>query len=224
MEKKSGIYQIKNKKNNRVYIGSAVNCRDRKLLHLSQLRRNIHHSITLQRAYNKYGNDIFEFEVLEYCKKEKLIEREQYYLDKLSPFYNTCKKAHSTLGISSTRRKKVIQYDLEGDIIKEWECLQDIMKVFDITNSSKISQCCKLKRNKAYGFVWRYKDSDTFSYNKKRKGKAIALIDNNDNILKQWSRIKDCAKELNITSAAICNSLNPKDRRITVKGMKFKKV
>ncbi|KAI1982610.1 hypothetical protein LOZ53_000003 (mitochondrion) [Ophidiomyces ophidiicola] len=45
-----------------------------------------------------YGHDKFNLEILEYCEKEDLIEREQYYLDKLTPEYNVLKQAYSLLG------------------------------------------------------------------------------------------------------------------------------
>lgn len=73
----TGIYRIKNKINDKCYIGSSVNFDDRKNLHFSLLRRGIHHSIILQRAYDKYGLEFLSFEVLEHCEKEILIEREQ---------------------------------------------------------------------------------------------------------------------------------------------------
>ena len=94
---------------------------------------------------------------------------------------------------------------------------------FKISNSSKISQCCKHKRNKAYNFLWKYKnDKLDVIVNFKREGKRIGLLNNDGIIIKKWDRILDCAKELNITSSAIVNSLSEKDRRKTVFGMKFK--
>jgi len=49
------IYRIRNLVNNKCYIGSAKNLHNRVVKHLSDLRRNTHHSIVLQRAYNLYG-------------------------------------------------------------------------------------------------------------------------------------------------------------------------
>lgn len=56
----------------------------------------------------KNGYDIFRLEILEYCEKSLILEREQYYLDILKPRYNICKVAGSTLGRvtkNSTRLK-----------------------------------------------------------------------------------------------------------------------
>ena len=79
----TGIYKIKNIVNNKVYIGSAVNLYIRWHNHKSQLNKKKHHSIKLQRAWNKHNELSFVFEIIEECEKEKLIEREQYYIDLL---------------------------------------------------------------------------------------------------------------------------------------------
>ena len=79
--RKSGIYQIRNLVNGKVYVGSAVNLQHRRREHRSDLRNGTHHSIKLQRAYNKYGESSFAFEILEYVEdRNQLIEREQYYI------------------------------------------------------------------------------------------------------------------------------------------------
>jgi len=98
----SGIYQIRNVINEKIYIGSAINIDRRWNEHVSLLKRTKHHSRHLQSAWNKYGEENFEFSILEECEKEQLVEREQYYLDTLCPEYNVCKIAYSQLGMKHT--------------------------------------------------------------------------------------------------------------------------
>lgn len=97
----TGIYLIKNIKNNKIYVGSASGrgFKSRWVCHKSLLRRNKHHSIHLQRAWNKDGENSFVFIILEYCSPQECINREQFYLDSLLPEYNICKIANSRLGI-----------------------------------------------------------------------------------------------------------------------------
>jgi group I intron endonuclease len=59
------------------------------------LERNPRH---INRALLKYGHDKFRLEILEYCDKDKLTEREQFYLDELNPSYNIIKQAYSLQG------------------------------------------------------------------------------------------------------------------------------
>lgn len=98
----SGIYRIRNILNDRVYIGSAVNLARRWGLHKHQLRQNKHHSLKLQRAWNKYGEDRFVFEIVELVDdRGMLVEREQNWLDSTSACacgYNTVPVAGSSLG------------------------------------------------------------------------------------------------------------------------------
>lgn len=78
---KSGIYKIVNKLNNKYYLGSSKNFHVRKLKHFNELRKGKHHNIYLQRAFNKYGEENFEFIILEEC--ENTFEREQELLNNL---------------------------------------------------------------------------------------------------------------------------------------------
>lgn len=103
---KIGIYQIVNKVNQKRYIGSSIRLNGRKKRHFSELNCNVHHSQALQRAYNKYGKENFHFFILEYCEADKLLEREQYYLDTLKPEYNICKTAGNCLGKITTNETK----------------------------------------------------------------------------------------------------------------------
>lgn len=100
---KSGIYKILNKATNKIYIGSAINLKNRWVEHRKVLRGNRHINILLQNAWNKYGENAFEFIVIECCEPIKLIEREQFWLDQAKCFapddgYNICKIAGNTLG------------------------------------------------------------------------------------------------------------------------------
>lgn len=63
---KSGIYCILNKENQMRYIGQSVDIPKRFLHHKNRLRSNKHRNIHLQRAWNKYGEEAFEFQVIQY--------------------------------------------------------------------------------------------------------------------------------------------------------------
>ena len=56
-----GIYCIKNKLNNKCYIGSSNDLIYRECMHFHKLKYNKHVNNHLQASYNKYGRDNFEF-------------------------------------------------------------------------------------------------------------------------------------------------------------------
>jgi group I intron endonuclease len=59
------IYKIINTANNKFYVGSTTNTKERFRTHRNRLRKNRHHSQHLQAAWNKYGEQAFVFHVIE---------------------------------------------------------------------------------------------------------------------------------------------------------------
>jgi group I intron endonuclease len=109
MATKTGIYQIKNTVTGKIYIGSAVDIDKRWREHIRTLSNNKHHSVTLQRSYNKHNTSDFIFEVIEECDRSVLIEREQYWIDELNSYkngYNCSPTAGSPLGVKRSDELK----------------------------------------------------------------------------------------------------------------------
>lgn len=107
MTYKSGIYQIKNKITEDIYIGSSYRIEKRFIQHKSDLIKNKHGNPYLQNAVNKYGLDNFVFEIILECDRKELIQKEQWCLDTLLPNYNIRKIAESNLGIKWTEEQKL---------------------------------------------------------------------------------------------------------------------
>lgn len=76
-----GVYEIVCLEDGTRYIGGSVNIRHRVQGHRSGLRKGQHCNTTLQKSWNKYGEETFRFRVVEVCSRETLVEREQYYID-----------------------------------------------------------------------------------------------------------------------------------------------
>lgn len=93
------IYKIENLINNKIYIGSTINFKQRLKHHKYQLKNNIHHSRYLQNAWNKYGDENFKIEILEECVEEDILTKEQYYIDNLNSSYNILPLAYRTKGV-----------------------------------------------------------------------------------------------------------------------------
>ena len=82
LTKLSGIYQITNTVNNKLYIGHSKNLNFRWYHHLDSLIKNIHPNSKLQNDFNTYGISAFSFRILELIYgKENLINKEQEYLN-----------------------------------------------------------------------------------------------------------------------------------------------
>ena len=99
----SGTYIIRNVHTHKVYVGSAIDLVERKYRHYLHLRHNSHYNNYLQKAWNKYGETTFSFEVLHQVDLDRLIECEQRAIDFYSAAdhrygYNLCPTAGSWLG------------------------------------------------------------------------------------------------------------------------------
>lgn len=169
---KSGIYRIVNLKTGRMYIGSTKDLDERKINHFSMLKNNKHSSMVLQRAYNKTKDkNIFQFQVLEYCKEENLIEKENFYLQvlcKSKDYIDNLNKEFlkisynilpiASKGFSGRHRLESIQKMKENHpfrknifIYKDNKFIKEVLSSNDAikeTNLSKnaILQACKTKR------------------------------------------------------------------------------
>lgn len=82
LNKKPGVYIIRNLLNGRLYVGSTVNLKTRKAQHFTHLRNNKHSNSFLQNDWNASGGEKwFQFEVLEITTRKNLRIREQVYID-----------------------------------------------------------------------------------------------------------------------------------------------
>ena len=75
------VYKIKNLVNNKVYIGSTVNTKNREYKHFWMLNKGIHDNEHLQKSFNKYGSKNFVFEIVETCEEKDLFIKENYYIE-----------------------------------------------------------------------------------------------------------------------------------------------
>lgn len=93
-----GVYQIE--LNGKTYVGSSSrSIEGRWNSHLDALRKGNHCNQYLQNAFNKYGEELLKFSVLEVVEiPEDCIIIEQKYIDSIKPEYNICPTAGSRLG------------------------------------------------------------------------------------------------------------------------------
>lgn len=110
---RGAIYGILNLLNGKIYIGSAVNFKARFRQHKSELRSNKHKNNYLQSAWNKYGEEIFEFLVLEIVdNKNDLLDREQTWINLTNCYndncgYNILPNARNSLGVKRSDETKL---------------------------------------------------------------------------------------------------------------------
>ena len=115
MTKICGIYKITNKINGKCYIGQSNDINRRWRQELSpNAKLNPH----LARAFEKYGTDNFEFEIIEECQRELLNEREQFWIN----IYNSADKNfgyNKTFGGDGNLGRHFIMSDTQKEKIRK---------------------------------------------------------------------------------------------------------
>lgn len=113
----SAVYMVKNVITGEVYIGSSSNIQNRWHVHRNSTNYLKYPNSLLYTNIHKYGIKNFEFSILEECDVDKLLEREQFYIDKLKPEYNVA-SAKARLTITEAAREK---YRKNRDRIVEYK-------------------------------------------------------------------------------------------------------
>lgn len=105
----------------------------------------------------------------------------------------------------------VMQYDLDGNFIKEWKSATDVSRTLGIPQQS-INSCClrKPKYNSSKGFIWRYKSDKTEVVYK--NGKPIIMMDKDGNTIKEYPNLTEASKDNNILITSITNCLKGRSK------------
>lgn len=120
-----GIYLITCTGNKRRYVGSSNNIPYRWRKHKEKLASGKHWNQFLQRSWNKYGGETFEFAVLEEAEDvTQLHIREQYWIDTLHPEFNLSPYANRPTTEGLTYSEETRQRMSMG-IRKSWDALSE---------------------------------------------------------------------------------------------------
>lgn len=125
---------------------------------------------------------------------------------------------------------KIIQKDLNSNVVKIWEQLKDIELELGYLKTN-IVKCCRKKQITAYGYFWEYDNElykDKYSTTARKKttnnGVGIELFDKNNKLLKTFRSQQEVADYLNIHRTTVnryLNSENIKNKYFTLKYRKW---
>lgn len=149
-EKIIGIYIIRHTVSEKRYVGSSANVSLRIRCHKNDLNNKKHPNKYLQRAWNKYGKEAFEFKIIEVLSSQcNLLKREQFYIDLYKSHitgYNA--RAKADMGAGSIGPKMKIA--LRAAAKKQWA---DPLKREIILKSLRNEET-KTKKSNAHKALW----------------------------------------------------------------------
>lgn len=189
------IYIIKNKCNDKVYIGQTTsNLQTRFNQHFKKSTiANRHYK--LYNAIKKYGKDNFYIELLEErIPIELLNEREIFYIEKYNSFYNGYNSSKGGDGrtINKTYDEEVIVFDyLRG------KSLSEICKKYNISNAT-ISRCLKRLKIKTRHDGNKYESIDKNTFLELWYKKSVSIEDMANKFGVDPKTIRRHAKRLNL--------------------------
>ena len=109
----------------------------------------------------------------------------------------------------------ILQYDLNGNFIQEWENAFTVSKLLNI-DRSQLTKCLKGKQKTAKGYIFKYKNDPVHIQYK------VYMYDTNFNLVNKFKTNKECAEylinqglskgNLNVVSSSISQSIKKETR------------
>ena len=147
---------------------------------------------------------------VEWKAREQKVDQKAKW-DKVKAHPNYINLDRKSLNVSYKMKKILLQYDLDGNFIKEWDCGVRNMNQYGFEGAGSVA---RLKKGTIGGFQWRYKESDDYS---KQIGKfenevwqKVIQKDLNGNIIKIWDNQTEAAESVGCSLqliSRVCNGI-----------------
>jgi group I intron endonuclease len=219
---KSGIYQIRNKNNNKLYIGSTINLSQRKAYHKYDMKNGEAINKRLKASLKHHGFESYIFEVLETLDLTGLTRDEQdnylniieqIYVDVYNPEYNILKvdvsRATGQKGYNHPERSKSISvFDIDNNYIETIESLRAAGRKYNIKPQRirDIAECKAFRPHNEFIFKYTTELDKIITFQKnnrsigKKNPKCIPITSYNINTKEViiWDYIKEASEYYNI--------------------------
>lgn len=207
----------------KVYIGQTRDERNRRLRWF-RMTSQYYAGGKLEAARIKYGPENFDYEVLlriEADSEEELTQilnqKEVEYISK----YNSVNQGYNIdIGgnTQSFHNIPILQYDLEGNFVREWPSSKDV----EINTGIKACNICLVLKGSRYqtgGYIFRYKIDQDFPLTieitpTRTQKQAVCKYSLEGKLIQQFSSIAEAAKDCGINRNWLKEYLNGKDNHI----------
>lgn len=212
------------------YIGKTVNPKYRLKGHLYESKKTENYRCNWIRGLLRRGLEPI-FNILEICSLQNFEEREAYHIS-LYDFNELTNSDEKGQGNKNRKRelvenanyknKKVYQYSLNGEFIKDYKSVREASRQLLITHAN-ITRCCNKIVKHASGFIFSYqKEKIEPLINPNAIKKSVIEVDLQDNQIGEWTSIMDCSRKTGIDNGNLSRVCNGKLRHIKGRIFKFK--
>lgn len=220
------IYKIQSKINNKIYIGKTNNFKIRKWQHIHLLKKNDHHNKHLQNHFNKHiaiksFEEVFSFDIIETCSTlEDSNNLEIYWINYYKSknknlLFNLTEGGDSVVLVQEVEKKRIetirnkqspiFMYDLYGNFIKKYRCIQDAAEELNIVNSRISASIRKKQRCGKYIFN---KEKISFEMYSSSNEVVVYVYTIEGIFIGKYRSIASAARELNLNKNAVSNAFN----------------
>lgn len=200
---KSFVYRWVNEINGKDYLGSTSNAKSRLSQYYDHKTLNIF-NMAIYKAILKYGHSNFTFQVVEYCKPEDAVQREQHYLDQFDFDYNVLEKANSLIGFKHSA-ETLDKMKGRQNALGFNHSLETLEKLKDAqTGKTHSPEALDKMReqwaNRKLDLSSSVKDNDILvNPRKKIVGTLVVATNVETNLITEYLSISEAAKALNVT-------------------------
>lgn len=198
------IYQIRCTATGRRYVGSTSSFSRRMYEHLLMLMAGNHHSIKLQRAFNKYGVSCFTCTNLASCdSQEDAISQEQLLLNNNFRGLYNCSK---TAGHPSPRLMPPIYGHSQFDVVK-FRTAEQAASFYKVGLSSIRKSL--YRQRKSCGRYWTYDKAQTWDSLQPIAKDRFFAFESSGRFVASFSNINDAANWCGVSVASIYQCMSP---------------
>lgn len=194
------IYCIRNKTNDKCYVGQTISIDNR-------LKRHFNSNDTrIGREIQKLGKENFEVKIIDYAQsKKEANKKETENIIKYNCIIPNGYNKNIAGQADKVKGKPVYQYDLKGNFIKKYENISDASQQTK-TSRTSILACLVKTYKKANNFLWSYSNSkEEIELLVKRvpiQRVKVAQYDENMNFIKEYSSCAEAGRQLGLKPKA----------------------
>lgn len=185
--------------------------------HKKNISEKVRNKFQESPGYNRSGNNIkkpidkellYQLYIIDNLSIPKISKKldcgERKVFDNLKEYGIQKDRSDWIKQVASRPKKVVLQYDLCGNLIKEWQGVVDVKSELNID----ISKCCLGEQKTCGGFIWRYKDNwfELNLDNLDNNPKKVSQYNLNGVYINSFNSIREASKltSINVGNIGAC--------------------